>query len=139
MIDSYFQIQQANGGRCGECGDNWTDVRPRNNDEGGKYFAGLIAGNYTRGSLIPVVIQLTAAHNGYYEFHLCTEKKTINELVTQQCLDKNLLTLVDGTTRAYRATKEGIYTILVQLPMDVTCQFCVIQWRYVTGTTRSYT
>jgi hypothetical protein len=108
--------------------------RPRNNDEGGKYFSGLIAGNYTRSSLIPITIQLTAAHNGYYEFHLCTEKKTMNELVTQQCLDKNLLTLSDTTTRSYQASKEGIYTVLVQLPMDVTCQYCVIQWRYVTGT-----
>ena len=78
-------------------------------------------------------VTLTAAHMGYYEFRLCSEKKTANELVTQTCLDKNLLKLADGKTRSYLTTAVGVYTLLVQLPPAVTCNYCVIQWRYVDG------
>jgi len=108
-------------------------AQPRPNEEGGGYFIGRTVRDYSRGSLIPITIEITAEHKGYFEFRLCTEKKTINELVTQQCLDKNLLQLADGTTRFTQVTTSTKYTVNVQLPPSVSCQFCVIQWRYVTG------
>ena len=40
-----------NQGRCGECGDEWSIPRPRQNDEGGKYGKGIIARNYTQGDV----------------------------------------------------------------------------------------
>jgi hypothetical protein len=111
----------------------WSLPRPRDNDEGGKYGLGVIVRNYTQGALVPFQVTLTAAHNGFFEFRLCADKKTKNELVTQDCLDKHLLTLIDGTTRSYKTKTAGVYNFLVQLPLDVTCQYCVIQWTYATG------
>ena len=139
MIFKSFRLKfkkkaiKANGGRCGECGDDWKMAQPRPNEEGGGYFIGRTVRYYSSGALIPITIEMTAVHNGYFEFRLCTEKKTINELVTQQCLDKNLLRLADGTTRFTQVTTAIKYTVNVQLPLGVSCQFCVIQWRYVTG------
>ena len=151
-----------NQGRCGECGDlvnlfnflkqliddvlmiidwyfwlymQWSAPRPRANDEGGTYGKGVIVKNYTRGALIPIKVDITASHMGYFEFRLCADKRTVGELVTQQCLDKHLLQLADGSTRFDRVV-DGIakvYTLLLQLPPDVTCDFCVLQWTWVSG------
>lgn len=129
------QFNNVNQGRCGECGDLWSAPRPRANDEGGTYGRGVIVKNYTRGALIPVKVDITASHMGYFEFRLCADKKTVGELVTQQCLDKNLLRFADGSTRFDRVVDglAKVYNLLLQLPPDVTCQYCVLQWSWVSG------
>ena len=39
-----FQVQwQQHDGKCGECGDEYTPNRPRNNENGGHYGTGVIA------------------------------------------------------------------------------------------------
>jgi hypothetical protein len=94
--------------------------RPRDNDEGGLYGNNIIAGNYKAGNvynsnkkslfnqfndnyslilkLIELMIEVTISHKGFFEFRLCP-KSSASELVTQACLDQNLLTLEDGTTQ----------------------------------------
>jgi len=47
-----FTVQHhQNGGKCGICGDNYAQRRPRDNESGGKYDVGLIVRNYTAGSV----------------------------------------------------------------------------------------
>jgi hypothetical protein len=45
------QFNGVNQGRCGECGDEWSLPRPRSNDEGGLYGAGIIGKTYKQGSV----------------------------------------------------------------------------------------
>ncbi len=124
-----------NQGRCGECGDIWSAPRPRANDEGGLYGRGVMAKNYTQGALIPVKINITASHMGFFEFRLCADKKSVGEYVTQDCLDKHLLRFADGSTRFDRVVDgvAKVYTLLLQLPPAVTCNYCVLQWYWKTG------
>ncbi len=78
-------------------------------------------------------IQLTATHQGYFEFRLCP-KKSADELVTQECFDRHLLELVDGTTRFPVTIVNPDYLHpAVKLPDDVVCEHCVIQWYYRAG------
>ena len=37
------QFKPPNNGRCGVCGDNWAEERPRENENGGKYGTGTIS------------------------------------------------------------------------------------------------
>lgn len=46
-----IQYDAVNQGRCGECGDIWSDPRPRANDEGGLYGTGTIGKTYQQGSV----------------------------------------------------------------------------------------
>lgn len=39
------------GSNCGVCGDAFSDPKPRANENGGKYAAGIIAGKYTAGQV----------------------------------------------------------------------------------------
>lgn len=70
---------------------------------------------------------------GYFEFRLCPKNST-NQLVTQDCLDQNLLRLANGSTRYqvpdFTATW---HDMAVKLPTGLTCSSCVIQWKYTTG------
>lgn len=78
-------------------------------------------------------MQLTANHKGFFEFRLCP-KQSAEELVTQECLDQHLLILSDGSTR-FPVDPTSIYFFpIVQLPVGVVCEHCVIQWKYTTGT-----
>ena len=76
--------------------------------------------------LVRLTVLLTAGHQGYFEYKLCN-KSSASELVTQECLDKNPLKLLDGTTRQV-VGDSGIYDSLAWLPKGMTCANCVIQW-----------
>jgi len=83
--------------------------------------------------LVQLEVELTARHLGYFEFRLCP-KKSAEELVTQECLDGNLLKLEDGSTRFPITDNEvANYYPKVQLPSDIVCDNCVIQWTYTSG------
>jgi len=58
--------------------------------------------------------------------------------VTQACLNQTLLAEPgSGTTRFFIETiahaGTGVYTISLQLPSQITCDNCVLQWFYNTG------
>ena len=69
---------------------------------------------------------------GYFEFRLCP-KQSAQELATQECFDRHLLTLVDGSTRIPVYSEVQDFFPVIQLPSDVVCDHCVIQWIYTTG------
>lgn len=85
-----------------------------------------------------VRVELTASHMGYFEFRLCDDI-----YAKQKCLDKNLLKIVSGSpfisfpndisTRFYPRNGSRIYEIRTQLPKDLECERCVLQWKYIAG------
>ncbi|XP_057377318.1 uncharacterized protein LOC130698646 [Daphnia carinata] len=132
------QHNSINQGRCGECGDEWRLERPRSNDEGGIYHTGIIGQTYTEGSVVRITVNVTANHWGDFVFRLCP-KQSADELVTQECLDRYPLELVelpgqgdaivvDGGTKFQIGSSTGLYFPTVRLPAGVTCQHCVLQW-----------
>ena len=86
-----FKVQyNLNHGRCGICGDAFSDPSPRPNEAGGKYGRGIIARTYSQGDVITVTVRITANHLGYFTFKLCPNDNVKKE-VTQECLDKHVL------------------------------------------------
>ncbi|XP_072763660.1 uncharacterized protein [Anoplolepis gracilipes] len=126
------EVQIQNGGKCGECGDNYALPRPRSNENGGTYGTGVIVEKYKAGSTINVEIHLTASHMGYFEFNLCPlqDKK---DLETEKCFKDHPLLLADGSGYKFPVTGPKTYNVKVILPKDVTCEQCVFRWHYRTG------
>ncbi|XP_046385899.1 uncharacterized protein LOC124155817 [Ischnura elegans] len=129
---------QRNGGKCGVCGDPWDAPQPRAHEAGGKYALGIIVRKYKVGSVVPIRVELTANHKGFFEFRLCPQNNHRRE-ATQACLDKHLLTRADsvGGTRVFPGSEGGggnrIFEVRYCLPVGLTCSQCVLQWRYVAG------
>ncbi|CAK1589900.1 unnamed protein product [Parnassius mnemosyne] len=119
-----------NGGKCGVCGDPWDSPIPRAHELGGRFGKGVIVRRYAPKDTIVIKVELTASHMGYFEFRVCEEPKA----TTQECLDKNVLRL-DSTNATKYYPKEGnkVYEMKYQLPDDMECSHCVLQWRYIAG------
>ena len=137
-----LHVEIANGYKCGVCGDNYADARPRENELGGKYgSAGIIPRSYQAGSKMPLAVQITAHHKGWFEFRLCPQEP--GQLESESCFDSDdsLMTFTDGTTRHYitnefpqRPGKSGWwYEMEAIIPSDMNCEHCVLQWRYHCG------
>ena len=94
-------LKVQNGYKCGICGDNWRDSRPRPNELGGTFGStGIIPRTYESNGIMPVSIQLTTHHQGWFEFKLCEigpNETTENEA----CFDSSnsILELESGGTR----------------------------------------
>ncbi|XP_011499356.1 PREDICTED: uncharacterized protein LOC105363384 isoform X2 [Ceratosolen solmsi marchali] len=123
---------QWNSGKCGICGDAWDLKPPRPHEMGGKYGNNIIVRRYRIGAIIPVKIQLTANHRGYFEFRTCPIESNGQD-VTQDCLNKYLLTDKNGTVRYYPEEGNRIFISYYKLPVDLKCKQCVFQWRYIAG------
>ncbi|CAG0888711.1 unnamed protein product [Cyprideis torosa] len=106
---------------------------PRPNEAGGTYANGIIVRKYRKNSSIKIVIELTANHRGFFEFRLCPNNN-VKKLATQRCLDKYLLRRTDGIgARFYPGEGNKTFLVRYNLPKDVLCNQCVLQWRYVAG------
>lgn len=121
---------QTQGGKCGICGDAW-DQSPRAHEVGGLYATGLIVRHYQEGQVLNITVDITANHLGHFEIRICPDPEIE---ATQECLDKHRLSLADGSGEDFNISSEvGLYTMFVQLPPGLTCEHCVLQWRYVAG------
>ncbi|XP_050302893.1 uncharacterized protein LOC126740771 isoform X2 [Anthonomus grandis grandis] len=124
-----------NEGKCGVCGDPWDSKKPRAHEYGGVFGQGIIVRKYGVGGIMNIRVELTANHNGYFEFRICPDYKS----TTQECLDQNILKLIkpqegmDHKNHRY-FPKEGnkIYEMKYRLPKK-TCKHCVLQWKYIAG------
>jgi len=135
-----FSVQwDQNKGKCGICGDGFSEPQPRTHESGGKYGNGIIAQRYTMGQTIDIEIDISANHWGHFELKLCpTNGKT--HLATQECFDKHPLVLAENprTHQFYvplDSPKITKFNYQVQLPYGLTCSQCVMQWTYYTGNT----
>ncbi|XP_022323006.2 uncharacterized protein LOC111124444 [Crassostrea virginica] len=125
------------GGKCGTCGDPY-DAEVPENEAGGKYATGIIGRNYTRGQIIKVKVVLTANHVGDFQFKLCPHNNP-NERVSPQCLDQHVLTLAGTNEHRYLVSSmQWEHEIDLQLPPEVVCTQCVLQWTYTTGNSPGY-
>ncbi|KAH9495247.1 hypothetical protein Btru_016172 [Bulinus truncatus] len=124
-----------NNGKCGVCGD--PHHAKREHEAGGKYANGIIAREYKQGDVIDITVHITANHKGFFEFRICPVEDPKVE-VTQECLDKNILEKADGNGTRYmlpESQSNQFFNVSLRLPADLTCNQCVIQWKYRTGNT----
>ncbi|XP_060073235.1 uncharacterized protein LOC132553048 [Ylistrum balloti] len=119
-----------NGGKCGLCGDSYNGERA--NEDGGVFATGTIAKSYLQDSMIVVKVDLSANHGGWFEFRLCARNSKYDPL-TQECLNRHLLHSPEGKTRYYPGFSMRSHVISLQLPVGVTCNQCVLQWKYNAG------
>ncbi|XP_034936365.1 uncharacterized protein [Chelonus insularis] len=123
----------TNKGKCGVCGDNYSNKQPRSNENGGRYGTGTIVKSYQEGQQFDVIVNLSVNHRGYFEFALCPLKGK-NDIETEECFAKYPLKLASGK-EAYNLTsgRSGYYKIKLQLPKGLTCEQCSLRWNYKTG------
>ncbi|XP_059486939.1 uncharacterized protein LOC132203292 [Neocloeon triangulifer] len=125
----------TNGGKCGICGDAWDMPTPRPHEQGGIYGQGVIVRRYNPGSNITVRVELTANHQGFFEFRLCPKNQPSKTEVTQDCLDKYVLNQVGNKGPRFFPGSLGnrVIEMRYMLPQGVECPQCVFQWRYIAG------
>lgn len=114
------------------CGDPY-DEQKQPHADGGRYSNGIIAKTYEKGQMIDVTVHLTTSHLGNFEFRVgdFTDKKTAGD--TRGKLLGSILKLDNGSSKFTKVGKTGMYKIKLQLPADLTCKRCVIQWWYTGG------
>ncbi|OWR55034.1 putative eukaryotic translation initiation factor 3 theta subunit [Danaus plexippus plexippus] len=119
-----------NGGKCGVCGDAWDSPKPRAHELGGRFGQGVIVRKYAPKDVIVIKVELTASHNGFFEFRVCDKLKDTD----QECMDKHVLNLEGKSdTRYYPREGNKIYEMKYQLPEGLECTHCVLQWKYIAG------
>lgn len=101
---------------------------PRPHELGGTFGKGIIAGKYKAEQILPITVEITAFHQGYWTFKICPNPKS----TSQSCFDKYPLELVNGDTKFYPPT-QGKHIVKYRLPKGLHCVHCVLQWRYVAG------
>lgn len=116
--------------------------QPRPNEAGGTYGRGIIGRTfYPTDRFIPVMIQVLASIDGYFEFKLCPNNN-VKRIVTQKCLDKNPLKIYSNDrwtaygTRYYpnlAPNKPENISLALEIPPGITCTQCVLQWKWHGG------
>ncbi|XP_031341283.1 uncharacterized protein LOC116169351 [Photinus pyralis] len=118
------------GGKCGVCGDNYSDPVPRSNENTGYYGQGVIVAEYQAESIINVTVRLTQNHRGTFTFGLC-ELVNLTKPETEDCF-KTLL-FADGSEKAEVEPGNKDFYYRIQLPTGFKCDNCVLRWHYRTG------
>ncbi|XP_060596752.1 uncharacterized protein LOC132750734 [Ruditapes philippinarum] len=121
--------------KCGICGDPFNDKKQH--EGGGKYGTMMISRYYPAGIKVlemPVKVELLAFEKGFFEFRLCNAD-IYN--ITQECLDENILPIKEGylagTPLQFFPKGAGDFRLTVAVPPNLTCNRCVLQWRYHTA------
>ncbi|CAG7717582.1 unnamed protein product [Allacma fusca] len=120
--------QWEDDNRCGICGDPLSDPVPRPNENGGKFGKGIIAGRYSPGEVIPVNVEFTTSHLGYFEIQICDKLPE-----TEDCF--RTLTFGDGSNRQTLDPPERPIWVntTVRLPSDIRCEQCTLRLHYRGG------
>ncbi|CAH0725498.1 unnamed protein product, partial [Brenthis ino] len=124
----FWRHYEINDGKCGICGDAYDLEEPRPHEIGGMYGSGIIVAEYEPGQVISPLVEITAYHEGYWVFMICPDP-TSND---QSCFDQYPVELEKGGTKFY-PPGTGEYRVSYRLPENLTCDHCVLQWRYVAG------
>ena len=121
-------------GLCGVCGDSYDLPQPRDNEMGGIYGNGIITETYTENQIVNIEVELTAYHQGFFEFRVCPLNSR-SLPASQTCLDRHVLKQEGGGEKFYPPSpkQQGHYWLNYRLPKGVTCELCVLQWRYFAG------
>lgn len=83
--------------------------------------------------MIPVQVELTRSHLGYFEFHLCPHNNP-NVPEDESCF-RHTLQLGDNSGNKFyiKTLDNGWYNTTVRLPAGLTCSQCVFRWHYRAG------
>lgn len=81
---------------------------------------------------LQVQIRLTASHLGNFQFKICPHNNPTVP-VTQECLDQHRLNLAGTDEHHFYPKETGYYDIDLQLPPDMVCSQCILQWHYTAG------
>ena len=102
------------------------------------FIPGIITKTYKQGSYIPVIVDITANHQGYFIFKICPNNDIFMD-PAQDCFDAHPLWVGGGDSK-YNHTRfpindyeTGLRMVYVRLPMEITCNQCILQWTYVAG------
>ena len=87
--------------------------------------------------MIDLHLDITAHHKGFFEFKICKmEPSDFTENAACFESDESIMTLDDGKQQwDVTGGSTGHYYGKVRLPDDLSCDHCVIQWRYHAGNT----
>ncbi|EFA07374.1 uncharacterized protein LOC656897 [Tribolium castaneum] len=127
----YYVQWELNGGRCGVCGDTYSDPHPQDNENSGKYGSGKIVRTYEAGSVINVDVWLSKNHLGSFEFSLCEITNPNAPESGEECF--KVLPLADGSQQYNVSAGETDITVALQLPKGKSCAHCVLRWHYRAG------
>lgn len=119
-----------NDGKCGICGDNFADPRPRKHEIGGEFGEPVIVGRYDKESLLTTKVHVTANHKGKFWFELCHMEKEQQE--EENCFNKILLTKEGEKYWWLTSNESNVFEIDLRLP-DMTCSHCIFRWTWMTG------
>lgn len=122
-------------GKCGMCGDEYGNIKPRAHELRGTYGQGVIVNTYQSGSTINVLVRITANHKGKFVFKICNLDK---EQETEECFDRLPVRTATGTEYVLTSSSPGDYVVPLVLPQDLQCKHCVLQWTYITGNNWGY-
>ncbi|KAJ8912608.1 hypothetical protein NQ315_000477 [Exocentrus adspersus] len=125
-------VYKSLGMKCGLCGDAWSDPRPRDNENTGKYGSGLVVRTYQAGSVIETQINITVNHKGTFTYSLCVLPNPNAPEPGEECFQT--LTFEDGSS-IYNIQDQTEGTRFhvnnrVKLPPGLTCDRCVLRWHY---------
>jgi len=148
-----YQVQwEVNNGKCGICGDRFDATVKEHEAPYGKFANGLIVRNYAPGDVMNVTVDVTANHRGHFTFRMCPVTSP-NQDPEQECFDKpentlNIVAMVSSfywistlISQCFQDSQKFIlpdqlvrqYHLAVQLPQNLLCEHCVLQWTYTTG------
>ena len=134
FVSLHLQNQyEQNNGKCGVCGDPYQG--PHDNEPGGRYANGIIVRKYEVGDVIEAVIELTASHKGYFMFKLC-QNDDPTARVSHACFDRHVLRVAETNRVKYPIPSViggQMLRVKLQLPPNVRCKNCVLQWKYNAG------
>ncbi|KAL3287258.1 hypothetical protein HHI36_001735 [Cryptolaemus montrouzieri] len=118
-------------GKCGVCGDCYDRPHPQDNENTGKYGRGIVARSYQAGTTIPIEIDLTTNHLGYFEYSICVLEDPNAPESGEDCFKP--IKLGDGSSQYNVSATENIINHTVILPAGLICDRCVLRWHYNAG------
>jgi len=121
-----------NNGRCGVCGDPWNSYPREHEAPFGKFATGTIVRKYRAGDWVPITVDITTNHGGFFIFKLC-HNDNINQDPDQHCFDQNILVTGEHGEQEFKVTDDmwGPVKMFVKLPDHVSCHQCILQWTWI--------
>lgn len=118
-------------GKCGLCGDSFSEAIPRKHELGGKYGQGVIVKTYTNEETVDIGVQITSNHLGYFSFEICNLDKFGKE--SEECFAENKLSFPGEEQRYPIGSRIGLINVSTLIPKNLKCDHCVLRWIYKAG------
>lgn len=118
-------------GKCGLCGDSFSEATPRKHELGGKFGQGVIVKTYTNQGKLDIGARITSNHLGHFSFEICNLDAFGKE--SEECFAENKLSFPGGSKTYNIGSRTGMINVSLLLPSGLKCNHCVLRWRYTAG------